>query len=97
MRQFYVYILGSRSLRLYVGVTNDLARRVLEHRNREHSGFTAKYCIVRLLYYEATPFILNAIAREKQIKGWSRRKKLELIATQNPGFADRTGEVLDEF
>lgn len=94
MRQCCVYILASRSMRLYTGVTNHLSRRLWEHRQQRGRSFTARYSIVRLVYFEVTANIAAAIAREKQIKGWSRRKKLALIATQNPQFRDRSGEIL---
>ena len=73
---------------LYVGVTNDLVRRVYEHRNKLVKGFTAKYNIVKLVYYEIHEDIKEAIKREKQIKGWLRAKKEELIKTMNPSWKD---------
>ena len=88
MRTFWVYILASRSRVFYVGVTNDLLRRVREHPTREVPGFTAKYRIDRLVHCEETDDIEAAIAREKQIKGWTRAKKLSLVETQNPGWRD---------
>ena len=72
MRQFWVYIAASVTVTLYTGVTNDLHRRMAEHRERRVPGFTAKYGVDRLLHFEETPDILSAISREKQIKGWSR-------------------------
>ena len=87
MRQFYVYILASYSKRLYVGVTNDLRRRVFEHRAGLH-GFTAKYRIRRLVHFEESTNPMAAIAREKQIKGWLRRKKIALIEETNPIWLD---------
>jgi putative endonuclease len=85
---YYVYILSSRSRQLYVGVTNDLLRRVEEHRTGEQDGFTAKYKIHRLVYFEKFQYIGNAIAREKQIKGWLRAKKVALIEEGNPAWED---------
>ncbi len=73
---------------LYVGVTNDLVRRVYEHKNKLVKGFTAKYNIVKLVYYEIHEDIKEAIKREKQIKGWLRVKKEELIKTMNPSWKD---------
>ena len=73
---------------LYVGVTNNLERRVYEHKTGALPGFTSKYKIDRLVYYEETSDIRGAIAREKQIKGWLRRKKIELIESQNPLWVD---------
>jgi putative endonuclease len=89
MSQYYVYILASRSRTLYVGMTSDLARRLHEHRTRHTSGaFTAQYEVRRLVYYEVAANPYAAIAREKQIKGSSREKKIELIETMNPGWED---------
>jgi len=94
MRQYWVYFLASRSRRLYTGVTNNLVRRLCEHRQQVGRSFTVRYGIVRLVHWVCTGNVSAAIAREKQIKVWSRKKKLALIATQNPDFRDRTGEVL---
>jgi len=69
---------------LYVGVTNNLERRVFEHKNYLIEGFTKKYKITKLIYYEETPDIVAAISREKQIKGWTREKKIALIKSMNP-------------
>jgi putative endonuclease len=93
MRQFYVYILSSRSRRLYVGVTNDLLRRLTQHRNRE-CEFTARYKIQRLVYVETTSNVISAIAREKQIKGWTRAKRVALIQGSNPTWDDLAAEWL---
>ncbi|HET7457640.1 MAG TPA: GIY-YIG nuclease family protein [Gemmatimonadaceae bacterium] len=86
MRQFYVYILASRSGRLYVGVTNDLRRRIHEHRTG--GDFAARYRITRLVYFETTANVRAAIAREKEIKGWLRERKLRLIEADNPDWRD---------
>ena len=88
MRDYFVYILTNNSGTLYTGVTNDLERRVYEHKQKLMGGFTKKYNITRLVYYEATPDIRDAISREKQIKGWGRRKKLDLIQSMNPKWRD---------
>ena len=88
MSEFAVYILASNSRRLYVGVTSDLIRRIAEHRNGSIPGFTSHYRIKRLVYYEETLNARAAIAREKQIKKWSREKKLRLIEQVNPGWID---------
>ena len=85
-RQYYVYILTNRVRTLYVGVTNDLVRRVYEH--KLVPGFTKKYNVTWLAYYESTPDIRTAIAREKQIKSWRRSKKVELIEALNPNWKD---------
>jgi putative endonuclease len=87
-RVYYVYILASLSRRLYVGVTSDLHRRVWQHRNGAIPGFTTRYRIGRLVYYEAVDEPLSAIAREKQIKGWTREKRLRLVETSNAGWID---------
>ena len=87
-RQFYVYILANRSRTLYVGVTNDIVRRVLHHRAGVGSRFTDRYAITRLVHVEITNTPSDAITREKQIKGWSRVKKVALIETANPAWED---------
>jgi len=83
MRTFHVYILSSKSRNLYVGVTNDLERRVYQHVHN-CSEFTSRYRINRLVYFESLPHPMMAINREKQIKAWSRRKKVELVESMNP-------------
>jgi len=88
MDQFYVYIMSNRSKTLYTGVTNNLERRVYEHKQKMVPGFTAKYNITKLVYYEETFDINAAITREKQIKGWLRIKKIRLIEEQNPDWQD---------
>ena len=87
MRQYWVYILASRSRVLYIGVTNNLALRVAQHRQGVH-GFTAKYRITRLVYYETTGDVIAAIAREKVLKRWTRARKIQLIESTNPAWAD---------
>jgi putative endonuclease len=79
MKQFYVYIMTNKSRTLYTGVTNDLERRVYEHKKKLVPGFTTKYNITQLVYFEVTQDVGVAIAREKQIKGWLRTKKIALI------------------
>ena len=88
MRDYYVYIMANRSRTIYVGVTNNIARRVYEHKHMVHDGFTRRYLIDRLVYYEATNDVEGAIAREKQIKGWVRRRKVALIESANPAWRD---------
>jgi putative endonuclease len=88
MRTYHVYILASRSGVLYVGVTSDLARRVAQHRAGSPAGFSRRYHVHRLVHVEEAPTARVAIAREKQIKGWSRAKKLALIASTNPTWRD---------
>ena len=85
---FYVYILASLSQVLYTGVTNDLLRRVSEHRAGKPGSFTARYQITRLVYYEEHRSILAAIAREKAIKHWTREQRVQLIEASNPGWLD---------
>jgi putative endonuclease len=87
MRTFYVYILASRSRTLYVGVTNDITRRLAEHR-AAIEGFSARYRCVRLVLLETAPDARTAIAREKQLKKWRREKKLALITATNPAWDD---------
>jgi len=88
MRTYYVYILANRARTLYTGITNDLDRRVYEHKHKLVPGFTSKYHIDRLVYVEDTPDVEAAIAREKQIKGWRRSKKIALIESSNPAWRD---------
>ena len=88
MRQYWVYIMSGRSGTLYVGVTNDLKRRAWEHKNEVSAGFTSKYRVNRLVYFETCLEPEAAIAREKQIKGYRRQKKLELIRSVNPRWDD---------
>ena len=92
MRQYSVYIMTNRSRTLYTGVTNDLERRVYEHRQKVGSRFTSKYNITRLAYYENYSDIRDAIAREKQIKGWRRAKKIALIESVNPQWRDLSAD-----
>ena len=88
MRTFYVYIMASRTRVLYVGVTNDLARRVNEHKQGSVPGFTTRYRVTRLVYFEEFADIRDAIAREKVIKGWVRSRKTSLIERCNPTWED---------
>ena len=92
MNQYYVYIMSSSQGTLYVGVTNDLTRRAYEHRHKLVDGFTRKYNVSRLVYYEDTNDIESAIVREKQIKGWLRKKKAALIGSLNPYWTDLAEE-----
>jgi putative endonuclease len=88
MKTYYVYILASTSGVLYVGMTNDLERRLREHRTKRVPGFSAKYNCDRLVWYELFANVNEAIACEKRIKGWRREKKLALIAEKNPSMTD---------
>ena len=86
---FYVYILTSWNNKvMYVGVTNSLERRMYEHCNGIVEGFTKKYHVHKLVYYECYTYIRNAIAREKQLKGWTRAKKNALVETRNPEWKE---------
>ena len=88
-RQYFVYILTNFTNHvLYTGMTNNLKRRVFEHKNKMYRGFTSHYNVTKLVYYEIYGDPYNAILREKQIKAGSRRKKIKLIETINPGWAD---------
>jgi len=86
--EFYVYIMTNISKTLYIGVTNDLLRRISEHKNGLHKGFTKTYKINILVYYEIYPYVLEAIQREKSLKHWTRKKKLQLIESVNPHWED---------
>ncbi|MGC2329514.1 MAG: GIY-YIG nuclease family protein [Candidatus Sulfotelmatobacter sp.] len=85
---YYVYIMTNRSKTLYTGVTGDIEKRVFEHKNHVHPGFASRYKIDRLVYFERFGDIHYAIAREKQIKGWLRIRKLALIVSMNPDWKD---------
>ncbi len=88
-KRYYVYIMASRSKTLYTGITDDLFRRLMEHKSREIEGFTKRYRIERLVYYETFKYVGKAIAREKQIKSWTRAKRLALIESMNPTWQDQ--------
>jgi putative endonuclease len=88
MKPGYTYIMGSSTGTLYIGVTSDLESRIWKHKNGTFEGFSKKYNCTRLLYYEQHEDIRTSIAREKQLKGWRREKKLALICTANPEFKD---------
>jgi putative endonuclease len=83
-KEYYVYIRTNKSRTLYTGVPNDLTRRVYEHKNKLVKGFTSKYNIQYVVYYESTSSIHVGLEREKQIKGWLRKKKISLIDSVNP-------------
>ncbi|MCB8960717.1 MAG: GIY-YIG nuclease family protein [Ardenticatenales bacterium] len=89
VHRYFVYILGNRGKMLYVGVTNNIRRRVWEHKTKRNpKSFTARYDIDRLLYFEEFRYVLDAIAREKEIKGWRREKKIRLIERMNHRWRD---------
>ncbi len=93
---YYVYIMANVNHRvLYIGVTNNLPKRVYEHRNHlDKHSFTNQYNVEKLVYYESTPDVNTAIAREKQLKGWTRRKKDWLINQMNPNWVDLYDSIL---
>ena len=91
-RDFYVYILSNKKGTLYIGVTNDLERRIYEHKNKLTPGFSSKYDCHKLVYYEEYSNIWEAITREKQIKKWNRSKKENLINTLNSDWVDLSRE-----
>ncbi len=88
MKEYYVYIMTNGVRTLYIGVTNNLVRRVFEHKAKLGEGFTKKYNITMLVYYETVGDVLVAIAREKQLKSWRRNKKIALIESSNPQWKD---------
>jgi len=93
-KQYYIYIMSNKHhTALYTGVTNELKRRVYEHKQKMADGFTRKYNITKLVYYEVYEDPINAISREKQIKGGSRQKKIELINSTNRHWADLYEEL----
>ena len=96
MKSYYVYILASkRNGTLYTGVTNDLERRIVEHKNNTIKGFTSKYKVYQLVYFEETNDINEALAHEKRIKGWLRKKKISLIESTNPEWKDLAKDWFD--
>jgi len=94
-KSFYVYILTNKSNKvLYVGITNNLSRRIYEHKHKLVEGFTKKYNVNKLVYYEIFEDAYSAISREKQLKGWLRKKKVELINAFNPIWQDLYKEII---
>ena len=89
---YFVYIMASYRRVLYIGVTNNLERRVYEHKHGLLPGFTSKYRVNRLVYFEETPDVRAALEREKQIKGWLRSKKIALIEAANPDWRELSTE-----
>jgi putative endonuclease len=87
-RIYYAYIVASRSLNFYVGMTNDMFVRVLQHHEGRFEGYSKQYKCNRLVWFERFPYVEDAIAREKQIKGWTRAKKIALIRRENPTWVD---------
>jgi putative endonuclease len=97
MRQFYVYILFNQSRTLYIGVTNDLLRRTYEHQHKLVPGFTSRYNVNQLAYFEIYATASSAIEREKQLKGWTRAKKIALIERLNPRWDDLIPTLHERF
>lgn len=95
MRKYYVYILASKKNgTLYTGVTNDIVRRIHEHKTKVNEGFTKKYNVDRLVYFEEFVSIIDAITREKRIKAWKRQWKIELIEKLNPKWVDLYNDLI---
>jgi putative endonuclease len=95
-KKYYVYIMTNKSGTLYTGMTNNIKKRVYDHKNKLIPGFTEKYNINRLVYYETFDDVYSAIAREKTIKGWLRKKKIELIQKTNPDWKDLAKDWYDQ-
>ena len=94
-QNYYVYILTNWNNKvIYTGVTRDLVKRIYQHKNKFVEGFTKKYNVDKLVYYEVTNDVTSAIEREKQIKGWLRSKKNELVASVNPQWRDLSEDIL---
>jgi putative endonuclease len=95
MKQYYVYILTNNSRTMYIGVTNNLQRRVYEHKNKLIEGFSKNYNLTKLVYFETTNEIESAIRREKQLKNWHRQWKINLIESINKEWRDLSEEWRD--
>lgn len=93
MKQYCVYIMTNHSRTLYIGVSGKLKGRVWEHKNKVVEGFTKKYNIDRLVYFEQSEDVWSALEREKQLKGWARKKKIALIEKENPDWRDLYDEL----
>ncbi len=87
-REFWVYIMASNTGTLYIGMTGDIYTRIMQHKNKSIEGFSSKYDCHRLVWYESWDDPRTAVNREKELKGWVRRKKIELIESKNPRWAD---------
>ena len=95
-KDFYVYIMTNyQETTFYIGVTSDLLRRVCEHKNKAKEGFSSKYNLTKLIYFESTESSIAAIEREKQLKRWHREWKINLIKELNPNFDDLSEQWLD--
>lgn len=95
MKNYYVYILSSKNKVLYIAMTNVLAKRIFEHKNRLVEGFTKNYNVDRLVYFESQPDLQSAIKREKQLKNWHRQWKINLIEDKNKEWKDLYPEISD--
>ena len=95
-KQHYVYIMTNKTKTLYTGVTNDLMRRIWEHKNKLAPGFTSKYNITKLVFFESFKDVREAISAEKRIKGWLRKKKIALIESSNPNWDDLSADWFDD-
>lgn len=95
MKRYFIYILSSRNKVLYVEMTNELSRRIYEHKNGLINGFSKKYNVHKLVYYESHLDLKNAIKREKQLKNWHRQWKINLIETRNKDWKDLYSEISD--
>jgi putative endonuclease len=93
-KNYYVYILASKKRVLYIGMTNDLVKRMWQHKQHQIPGFTARYNVDRLVYFEHTEDALSAIGREKQLKGWLRQRKIELIESANSQWNDLYNQIV---
>ncbi|MCB0721735.1 MAG: GIY-YIG nuclease family protein [Ignavibacteriae bacterium] len=94
-RNYYIYILANKTHSvLYTGVTNNLIARLLQHKEQKTEGFTKRYKVTKLVYYESTTDVSQAITREKQIKGGSRQKKIELVKSLNPEWKDLSNDFI---
>ncbi len=96
MNHYYVYIMSNKTKVLYIGATNSLEKRVWQHKEGKGSAFTTKYRTKRLVYFEETTDVKSAITREKQLKGWLRKKKVELIEAKNPTWQDLSTDWYDQ-
>jgi putative endonuclease len=95
MKHYFIYILSSKNKVLYVGMTDNLARRIYEHKQRLVEGFTKEYNVDRLVYYEILPDLKSVVKREKQLKNWHREWKINLIESMNKGWKDLYSEIED--
>lgn len=96
LNTYYVYLMSNKTNKvLYTGVTNNLERRLREHKNKQIEGFTKRYNVTKLVYFEQTSDINSAITREKQIKGWLREKKNNLIESVNPDWKDLSDDWIN--